>query len=154
MRYINEFKTFIFKGIGCPDNIDVVEIFKWISDNEYNGEYPYIQISTSKIPNIKLGISFQRSYHQQPFMVDNWIADGIKYIMKVYGYEYDGGSPVGISYTTPNPKYDGSSIFDYEGVIPGGHGPESKDILKSARFEDIDEIVGEEVDTLTINLKK
>ena len=94
-------------------------IGKWISDDDYNGEYPNFQLQGT--PN-NIILHFQRFFGENQFEIKEWLISGVNYVMEVYGYKYGNSKPVSISYELDNPNYDelADLLRDEEGVIGGG----------------------------------
>ena len=146
--------------ISSKDRNDIIDIFKWISNDEYDGEHPNIQILPT--PSNVLNIHFQRFYHEEPFQVSEWMANGINYIMEVYGYKYGQNfytpKPVSVSYQENNPDYD--EIMDLlsnkESPIPGGKSfPNTNKLIhKSKRFDRVEDAVDMFVNGMKIYLVK
>lgn len=163
MKYIKRFNE-------NKDNLDtneVIDIFKWISDGEYDGKYPNIQLLLESPTSRK--IVFQRFHGQPPFTVEDWMINGVKYIMDVYGYKYTNNTvnygkgpevmkPVKIGYEIDNPDFDEVAYanFDWEGVNPGGAVPPNtnKKIFKREGFDKIEDLLGKEIDGMNVYISK
>ena len=175
---IDKFKNFILKensktskfgpwrsGVDISkDRDELIDIFKWISDGKYDGKYPNFQLGGTP-KNISL--SFQRFFHEKEFEVEDWMIDGIKYIINVYKYEYSSKSigapwknikPILITFEIDNPNYDAIAdlLHDEEGVIAGGKSPKNsnKKIMKSEKFDKIEDVLGLKVSNLCISISK
>ena len=146
------------------DREELIDIFKWISDDDYNGEYPNFQLQGT--PN-NIILHFQRFFGENQFEIEEWLVSGVNYVMEVYGYKYTLNSialpwvnlkPVSISYELDNPNYDelADLLHDEEGVIAGGKSPKNsnKKIIKSETFDRIEDALGLKVNALSIRISK
>jgi hypothetical protein len=165
-RYIDNFKNFKLnenlknlKFDIVKDSGEIIEILKWISDGKYDGVYPNFQLQGTQ-KNIIL--HFQRFYGEEQFLVKDWLIDGVKYIMEVYGYKYGhdfhNTKPVSVSIESDNPEYDEIShmLDDDEGVVAGGKSRKNsnKKIMKNESFDKIENAIGLEVNTLSVLISK
>jgi hypothetical protein len=164
MRHLYSFKLFESNKkdnlISYKDRNDIIDIFKWISNDVYDGEYPNIQILPS--PSNVLNIHLQRFYHEEPFQVSEWMINSINYIMEVYGYKYGQNfytpNSVSVSYQEDNPDYN--EIMDLlsnkESPIPGGKAfPNTNKLIhKSKKFDKVEDAVGMFVNSMKIYLVK
>ena len=182
MKYLKLYETFVYRNAETPefskgeinetkfsdwktgtdifkDREELIEIFKWISNNKYDGVYPNFQLWGTP-GNIVL--LFQRFGHEPQFLVEDWLIDGVKYVMQVYGYKYrhmyHNSKPVSVSFETANPDYDeiADLLDDDEGVFAGGESRQNsnKNIMSTKSFDNIDSAVGLEVNTLSIYISK
>jgi hypothetical protein len=138
------------------DEKEIIDIFKWISNNKYDGEYPNFQLQGTS-ENIKL--HFQTFFGEKEFVIDDWLIDGVKYIMEVYGYKYSTNiKPISISFKIDNPNYDviNDLINDYEGVTVGGKllKNSNKKIVKCKTFDKIEKVLNLKVSKLSIKITK
>jgi hypothetical protein len=165
-RYVDNFKNFKLNETLKKSKFDIVkyreeiiEIFKLISDRKYNGVYPNFQLQGTQ-KNIIL--HFQRFYGEEQFLIKDWLIDGVKYIMGVYGYKYGHAlhntKPVSVSIEIDNPKYDEISdmLDDYEGAVASGKSRKNsnKKIIKNESFDKIENVIGLEVNTLSVHISK
>ena len=182
MKYLKLYETFVYRGAETPefskgevnetrfsdwktgtdiskDREELIEIFKWISNNKYDGVYPNFQLGGTP-ENIVL--LFKRFWHEPQFLVEDWLINGVKYIMQVYGYKFrrmhNNSKPVSVSLETANPDYDeiADLLNDDEGVVAGGKSRQNsnKKIMSTKSFDNIESAVGLEVNTLSIYISK
>jgi hypothetical protein len=137
------------------DREELIDIFKWISYDDYNGENPNFQLQGT--PN-NIILHFQRFFGENQFEIKEWLISGVNYVMEVYGYKYGNSKPVSISYELDNPNYDelADLLHDEEGVIAGGKSPKNsnKKIIESKTFDKIEDVLGLKVNTLSIRISK